>query len=251
MTYDRYVFAEQESNIKFVMENLDDEFSRETYQTIIKARYDNDYSQLCNVCVPNQYFAIPQVRAVYGIKESYVDVGAYVGDTLEKYIFDRMEIFDKIYAFEPGRKQYEALLIRCERLKREWALDDDKIICENIALTNRTCKVGLKAGGSSLGSNYIVHSSRENNVDACSLDEYLEGKSVGFIKADIEGEELRFLEGAENTIKVHKPRLAICLYHNPYDFVTIPLLIKGLRNDYNMAVRHHTLEYNETVLYCW
>ena len=72
---------------------------------------------------------------------------------------------------------------------------------------------------------------------------------VDFIKMDIEGSELEALKGAKNTIKRHKPRLAICIYHKIEDFYTIPKYIKELVPEYKLYVKHHTDREWETVLY--
>jgi hypothetical protein len=41
------------------------------------------------------------------------------------------------------------------------------------------------------------------------------------------------------------------LYHRITDLYEIPLFLKGLVPEYKMAVRHHSLSQEESVLYCW
>lgn len=66
---------------------------------------------------------------------------------------------------------------------------------------------------------------------------------------DIEGSELKALFGAEEIIKLQKPKLAICVYHKPEHLWEIPLYIKKILPEYKLFFRHHTsLEY-ETVCY--
>lgn len=71
------------------------------------------------------------------------------------------------------------------------------------------------------------------------------------IKMDIEGAEVAALEGAADTIRQHKPALAICLYHHLDDLWRIPQYISSLRPDYKMSLGHHTNCWFETVLYCY
>lgn len=59
------------------------------------------------------------------------------------------------------------------------------------------------------------------------------------------------LLGAEKGIKKYKPKLAVCIYHNAVDFYFIPLLIHSFVPEYKFAVRHHSYELDETVLYVW
>ena len=88
-------------------------------------------------------------------------------------------------------------------------------------------------------------------VRTIALDEFLDGEKVTFIKADIESYEYRMLKGAEKTIKQHRPRLGVCIYHNATDFYSLPLLVKELCPEYKLMVRHHAVELVDTVLYAW
>lgn len=72
-----------------------------------------------------------------------------------------------------------------------------------------------------------------------------------FMKADIEGEELHMIRGAQKLIARHKPKLAICIYHNDEDLYEIPMELRRLNPEYKFALRHHKPQFYETVLYCW
>ena len=72
---------------------------------------------------------------------------------------------------------------------------------------------------------------------------------VDFIKMDIEGAEFPALQGAEQTIKSYRPKLAISIYHQLSDFVTIPRYLHELNLGYDFYLEHHTIYQNETVLF--
>jgi FkbM family methyltransferase len=55
---------------------------------------------------------------------------------------------------------------------------------------------------------------------------------VDLIKMDIEGAEQKALLGGQKTIRKHKPRLAVCVYHGSSDAEQVPKVIAGLRSDY-------------------
>jgi hypothetical protein len=57
---------------------------------------------------------------------------------------------------------------------------------------------------------------------------------VDFIKMDIEGAEVRALNGARNTIARFKPRMAITAEHNPNDERDIPDAVRRIRPDYRV-----------------
>lgn len=89
-------------------------------------------------------------------------------------------------------------------------------------------------------------------VPTVALDDYvreLELPRVDFIKLDIEGAELQALQGAEDTLRRFRPRLAIALYHRLADFVDIPRYLEGLDLDYRFLLGHFTIHSEETVLF--
>jgi FkbM family methyltransferase len=74
-------------------------------------------------------------------------------------------------------------------------------------------------------------------------------RRVDYIKMDIEGAEPSALKGALNTIKKHRPKLAIAIYHSLEDLVNIPKWLMGLGLDYNFYLGHYTIHAEETVLF--
>lgn len=72
---------------------------------------------------------------------------------------------------------------------------------------------------------------------------------VDFIKMDIEGAELAALKGAAKTIRKHKPKLAISVYHQPDDLITIPSYIQSLNPDYAFYLDYFTIVGDEIMLY--
>ncbi len=63
----------------------------------------------------DQYFCLPAFAGA--AREVYVDAGAYVGDSIERFIWANAGVFDRIHGFEPGARQFAALSSRCDRLR--------------------------------------------------------------------------------------------------------------------------------------
>ena len=85
-----------------------------------------------------------------------------------------------------------------------------------------------------------------------SIDHVVHEKGLGrldFIKMDIEGAEASALLGGAEAIRRFRPKLAISGYHNFLDLLTIPLLIKQIEPAYRIHLDHHTLMYDESVIY--
>jgi hypothetical protein len=72
---------------------------------------------------------------------------------------------------------------------------------------------------------------------------------VDFIKLDIEGAEVNALEGAANTLRRHRPRLAIAAYHRNDDLTRIPVTLRQMGPNYRFHLAHYTTHHGETVLY--
>jgi len=85
------------------------------------------------------------------------------------------------------------------------------------------------------------------SIDRMVSDNNIE--KVDFIKMDVEGSELDALKGAEQTIRRFRPKLAICIYHKPDDYITIPKYLNDLNLGYRFYIEHHMIFLNETVLF--
>ena len=64
--------------------------------------------------------------------------------------------------------------------------------------------------------------------------------AIDLIKMDIEGSELKALEGAQECIKKFKPKLQISIYHNMEDLWSIPLFVNNLKPQYRFFIGHHS-----------
>ena len=101
---------------------LEDEESKCIYATLIQCRINGRYPKELPVN-RIQYFTLDQFWN-QNAREVFIDCGAFVGDVIERYIWNKGGIFGKVIAFEPDRNNYQALTCRIERLKREWNLND-------------------------------------------------------------------------------------------------------------------------------
>jgi FkbM family methyltransferase len=86
-----------------------------------------------------------------------------------------------------------------------------------------------------------------DSIDALVTRESVQ--SVDFIKMDIEGAELDALRGAETTLRAHRPKLAISIYHRLEHFWEIPRYISGLGLGYRFYIDHFTIHAEETMLF--
>jgi hypothetical protein len=72
---------------------------------------------------------------------------------------------------------------------------------------------------------------------------------IDFLKIDVEGADLGVLQGAAETIRTQRPRLAIACYHKPDDLVTIPDFIASLGVAYTWYLQCSTMTDVDTVAF--
>jgi len=173
--------------------------------------------------------------------EVFVDGGCFDFESSKAFL-EKCKSIKKIYAFEPNPTQY---LICVENSKH---IDFAKI--SPYGLWNENAELTFDSTGKEAAC--ITQETQPDSITikTIKLDEILNGQKVTFIKLDVEGAELNALKGAKETIIAHRPKLAVCVYHNPEDIIEIPLYIQSLVPEYKFFMRHYGNIDTETVLYC-
>lgn len=244
-----YLAATDIPNFERVQGLFEDDRSHEILDSILMGRLTEDNQYYRDIFETQQYFALPQFAFPY--QDIFVDAGAFVGDTVERLIWASDGYIGKIYAFEPCTAQADALELRINRLIREWALRPDQFTIIRAGLGATDCTAGFDSRPETPTAGTFKAYHLGTPVRVHSLDSFLDGKPVTFIKVDVEGMEPELLSGAAETIRIHRPRLALSIYHDPRHLHEIPLYVKSLVPEYKMALRHHSPRGVETILYCW
>lgn len=222
---------------------LADEESCRLTARLIQEWVTNEYifGQTDDLCTVPQYF--PDGIIINNGAEVYVDCGAYTGDNIPDFMHYTGGHFNRYYAFELSKKNFERMSKNVAENYNGFA---DKFILENKGVSGKTGSI--QYGEYDEGSKVEEGGTRTGEVVA--LDDYFaDREQVTFIKMDIEGAEMQALRGVSGTISKCLPKLAICIYHKPSDLWEIPLYIKKSWPDYDVFIRHHTDILNETVCY--
>lgn len=226
-------------NFKYTYDLLEDKLSRDTFIAYLKGHINVSSLPMEKVFVDNQYFCRDIIKLEDD--EVFVDCGGYTGDTIESFIINATGQYKKIYVFEPDPK----ILVQLKQNIK----DLDNIVVFNKGAYDMEGKVQFfneKTGSSSIGN--IFEFNEQTQIEVGKIDSLIDDK-VTMIKMDIEGAELKALEGAKNIIKRDRPKLAICVYHKKEDLITIPQYINSIADGYKFYLRAHMEIASEVVLY--
>ena len=177
-----------------------------------------------------------------------IDAGSCWGE-VALYFADHTGAEGKVFCFEFAQDNLEILQQNIS-LNQHLA---DRIRVVSKALWDKSGEI-LSYGAHGPSTSLVRDTKRERTlqVSTLSIDDFVKDEGIArvdFIKMDIEGAELRALQGAEKTIRAFKPRLAISLYHKKDDFIVIPDYLDKLDIGYEFFLDHFTIHSWETVLF--
>ena len=189
--------------------------------------------------VIHQYFDFPEHYSDNGI---FVDAGCFDCDTSIRFATWCQGKYKKILALEPDYKNLERAKINATQHN----IKNIKFL--QAGLWNKTQTGCFGALGND--SSRIIENGGEN-IQLVALDDIASEEHIAFLKMDIEGAEIKALEGAANILKRDRPFCAISAYHKPGDHIALMKYLKQLVPEYRFALRHYSTMAIETVLYAF
>ncbi len=175
-----------------------------------------------------------------GDRESYLDVGAFSGDTVREFL-EQVEDFVAIYAVEPAPKNLEKL----NRFLREHPYLAVEVFPVATGSVNEEMLLTAKGG-----RNAARGEKGRIPVPVRRLDDLLGDKKVTYLKMDVEGMERETILGAVRLLQTHHPKLSIACYHRNEDLFDLLLLLHEMVPEYRFFFRRHPyLPAWETILY--
>lgn len=197
-----------------------------------------------------QYAYKANNKTVVGVEkgETVLDIGACWGDTA-MYFASKAGDNGKVYSFEfiPGNLE----LFKINKSFNPTLSDKVEIIEHPVSNVSGQ-QIYYKDFGP--GSEVVTHpfEGQTGTTTTISIDDFVKKyqvSKVDFIKMDIEGAEPYALQGAIETIKKFKPKLAIAIYHSMDDMVNIPNWILDLNLGYEIFIDHFTIHSEETICF--
>lgn len=222
-------FTENRERFEAVYNMLADDESKRIYENVISYKLTGDIKYLWEsesdkAQVYNEILDCGKIK-------SYLDLGAYNGDTIREMLLYSPHLTRAI-ALEPDARNFRKLSEYAQGSGIELKCINAGAWCENTTLLF-DASGNRNAGIISKGN--IVSKIKEVNV--VSVDSVLCGEQVDYIKYDVEGSEQEALLGSAQTIKAHVPKLLVSLYHRSEDLFALPELIKEINPDYSLYLR--------------
>ncbi len=222
--------AENFAKIKGVRDILADEPSKIIFDRLIDYRLTGRIDILKSITSPRaEAMSLLEIKA--DGSETFVDLGAYNGDTVEEFLELTEKCFNKIYALEPDTRSFLKLK------RRHYQLGGAKFMPINAAAWHENTMLEFSDKGGRNSS--VQNQKRLKPIEAKTVNSICKNDKVTLIKMDVEGSEANALNGASEVIKRFKPRLIIAEYHRTEDMLELPLLIKRLEPKYKIYLRHH------------
>lgn len=215
---------------------LSDDLSRQTLDAHLRFRRYGHFEDLVSTPRQDVPFLIDRLPADI----TYVDAGAFDGDTAQDFIEITKGNFHKICLVEPDPSNAARAARRLSALNVS-----DRVTIRQEAISSERGFMGFNALGS-VGSSLDKHA--EHKVPTALLSDFDTGGPLYF-KLDIEGSESGALRACRDFIATRKVYLGISVYHLPDDLLEIAPMIHGLDAGYQLYLRCHGGSGEDLMLY--
>ena len=216
-------YLKNKQKFDMVYERLADDLSKKTYENMINYKLSGKIEYLLQ-CETDENEPFDNFLKLSS-NESFLDLGAYTGDTVEDFV-KRAGDYNRIIAVEPDFKNFKKLSENTKDLKN--------ITLYNAGITD-VCK---RDSFAMLGGRNSAAANGKTEIDFLNVDKICESEAVTYIKMDVEGEEKNVINGARNTILRDKPKMLVSAYHRTEDLIALPKAVLNIRDDYKIYIRH-------------
>ena len=241
-----------ERELQTVYERLADAVSRETFASVLNYKLSGKLSYL-QACTTNRTEDLRTIFS-FGREETYLDLGAYNGDTVQEFLQLTHGRYKKIIALEPDPKNFKKLtdFVRQNELKHITCLQagvwND---CGSLELTGKGGRQSTfwEADRSGFATQPLSQTCsmkkkiKKQQVTVVSVDAVLGNEHADYMKFDVEGVEKEALEGAAGHLVPDGngalPKLLVAAYHHDEDIFALPLLLWKLQPEYQIYLRKH------------
>lgn len=222
--------AKYERQLQSVYDRLADEQSRRVFAATLNYKLSGKLSYLFDCTTQRE----EDLRALVkpGPEETYLDLGAYNGDTLEEWGRLTDWRWRQAVAVEPDRRNCRKLRLLAERL-------EERGLPVEVVEGGVWSETGSLSFSDSGGRQSTFVGGNKKIVAVTTIDEIMAGRGLTYVKMDVEGAEMQALTGGRAALQRCLPRLFIAAYHYDADIFRLPLLLWSLAPAYKIYLRKH------------
>lgn len=223
------LLRERAGDARAVFLHLADDVSRKAFLCVLAYRLTGDirYLSACETSPAEAYRTI--IRPKTG--DTYVDVGAYNGDTLKEYV-SHAGTDVSVIAFEPDIRNYRKLSQSVADLPLK------NVSLHHAAAWDADTSLSFEAkSGRAAAANGCADGKHTVIIPAFRVDS-LTGGVADYIKIDAEGTDMNVLRGMTETVKKSRPTVCCAAYHRTGDLFDIPLFLAAHYPDSRLFIRH-------------
>lgn len=234
--YEKTSKKEIEDNIvefEKVYDLLEDEESKKVYLAFLKTRLSGNNSYIMEIYKKESNFFNNEIFRI-NQEEVFLEVGAYDGDTIRLFLKENNEKYRYIYAIEPDKENQRELqkYIVEKQMKN--------IIVTDKGAWNEKGEVYFSATSEQISS-VITEADKDIKgvgIEVDRLDDmFTYSEKVTILKINyLEGVK-EAIQGAEDILKFHKPKLAITVGFDCRNVRYVPILIKKINPEYKVFLR--------------
>lgn len=226
--------------IERIHDRLADDESRGILRSLLRYRLHADPRLHPSVNRAESY--APRFLPIFDAPLTFMDGGAYTGDTVEALLDHGVPISEWI-AFEPDEENFLKLQKTAGRRRGEIGA----FSLFRLGLSDRNARVSF-SNGAGAASHIVGDHAGETSIDIVRADDIVKRKDSLYIKLDVEGEELPALRGMPELLSSN-PVLAVSIYHEPQDLWTIPQFLMDRWPTAAFYIRQHGYHAFDTVFY--
>ena len=222
--------VKHETELQQVYTQLADDTSRKVFADTVNYKLSGKISYLFD-CATQRTDDLKNIFT-WSNTETYLDLGAYNGDTIQEFGVLTDYKWQKILAVEPDRRNCRKLRALAESLQ-------DRGLAIEVFESGIWNEIGALSFSDSGGRQSTFLGVQKKTVPVTTIDALVGNSTVNYIKMDVEGAEVQAITGGKHAISREKPKMFIAAYHYDVDLFRLPLLLWQLVPDYKIYLRKH------------
>lgn len=209
---------------------LEDDDSKCAMAAYLNTRINNNIKYVKECVKYEQNYFKNDIYQI-GMDESYVDIGAFDGDTIRLFLKNNCNKYKKIFAFEPEEKNFADLqsYIKAESLK--------EVHLYKLGTWKEKGKLYFQSEKEKSSS--ISRVNKGDTILVDTLDSVLGEEDISLIKINFYFGVLESLAGAKKILQRRKPKLAISVGFDEWALIKVPQFLKACVPEYKMYLRYN------------